>query len=252
MVTRSITRTASDISAMFLEPFTANPIDGVKIYSGDPEIDEQSDRGVKRITRTDRIKYQFTTGGTFDLPAIRYAWWDPKGEKVQSVTLEGRGYFATSLPLPPEPLDWKRTGWMVCGGLVALAAAYRRVWPWVVRASQAWHRRYHAPLAVASRRLRKTCHAHDDKGAYAALMAWKHAAGIEGCFEAPLDGPAEALGRRLFAASKETESWEGRELLEAFRQIESAHRRKRKITRSADALPPLNPGWSADLGGSGS
>jgi len=249
VVTRSITRTASDTSAMFLEPFVANPIEGVRIYSDDPEIDELGDRGVKRITRTDRIKYQFTTGGTFDLPAIRYAWWDPKEEEIQSVILDGRGYVATSPPVPPEPVDWKRISWVMIGVLVALAAAYRWVWPWGVRAYQAWHRRYHAPLAVAFRSLRKACRANNENGAYAALIAWKHAAGIEGAFKAPLSEPAEALGRRLFAAAEESGAWNGQELLEAFRQIESAHRSRRRAARPDDALPPLNPGWSADLGG---
>jgi len=244
VVTRSIVRTATDTSAMFLDPFAAGQIDGVRVYVSDPSVEEVSERGVSKVSRTDVIRYQFAKGGHYEFPPITYSWWDPEGEKVRTVTLEGRSFTAKAPPVPPEPTDWKRVAWLAALVALGVAASARWAWPWLMSLYRSWHERYHAPLAVASRSLRTTCRAGDASGAFVALMAWKHAAGIEGDFVDPLAAPAAALSARLYAGESAQDSWEGRELLAAFRQVEADHRRRQRGVNHQQALPPLNPGLS--------
>lgn len=243
VVTRSITRSASDTSAMFLEPFEPVSMDGVKVYVGDPGIEETSERGVTRIQRTDYLKYQFTRGGTFDIPSIRYSWWDPEREEIRSAKLDGRGFIAKAPPVPPEPTNWKRVGWIAVIITALGVAAYRWIWPWLVKLRRAWHRWYHAPMASAARALRKACRADEERKAYQALIAWKRAAGIEGVLEEPLGSEAERLARRLFGSGDSGDTWNGGLLLKAFHEVEAGFRKHERAGRRPSALPPLNPGW---------
>ena len=243
VVTRSITRSATDTSAMFLDPFVATPVEGARVYLSDPVIDEVSQRGVTEVSRTDVIRYQFAKGGQFDFPSIDYSWWDPESEEVRTEVLAGRSFSAKAPPVPPEPTDWKRVAWIALAGLTALAAIVRWGWPFGVAQFHRWRAWYDAPIRRAVRHLKGACGNGDAKEAYAALMAWKHAAGVIGDFDPPLREPAAALSRRLFGSGGDGGAWDGGALWSAFRAVEDGHRGGRH-SRTKASLPPLNPGLS--------
>ncbi|MGE9270276.1 MAG: hypothetical protein ACQKBU_05680 [Verrucomicrobiales bacterium] len=245
LVTRSIRRTATDTSAMFLDPFRADSMPGVRVYGADPQIDETSQRGVTEVSRTDAIRYQFSDGGSYEFPEIRYSWWDPLKEELQTVHLEGRAFTAKLPPLPPEPIRWKRLfGGMLVAGLF-FWGAFRGGKVGARQIKRRWSAWYNRPSNVAARKLRKACRRDDAKAAYTSLLAWKGAVGMREEFPAPLNAEVEALSCRLFGRVGSLGDWKGKSLQVAFRRVESELRRG-GARSSVAGLPELNLGLSHD------
>ena len=265
VVSRVVRRTAKGTTSMMLPPVSAGAPEGIQVYPGAPEVMDQVDRGQTQAKRTDTIKYQFQQAGSFTLPELRFVWWDPEQEQLQSLTLAGESIVVTAAstlqqagyPAPNRQFFWAIAVWGLAGaGLLA----------WMLREPASrllarWRDYWNRPEAVAERRLRAACRTHDASAAYAAGMAWlaaqrtQESAGLAGSTSPTtgLDviGPDviepdafreqwELLARSLFDPENGASSWDGRALWNAFRQ------RGRRLNRqpredSGTALPALNP-----------
>ena len=89
-ISRSVTIQGVDVSAMLFAPLHFPAIEGVGVYPGQPTIKDDFDRGELTGKRLEKVSYVVEKPGTFQLPELRFSWWDINNEKLQDIALPGR------------------------------------------------------------------------------------------------------------------------------------------------------------------
>ena len=241
MFKRTIVQQAEQIPGMALAPAPTAAPEGVRLYPGEPEIEDKLERGEFLGKRRDMLTYLLTQAGKVTLPALTYVWWNPK-----TLTLETKILPAVSFDVSPAP------GATVSGN----ASAGRIVWPYWVAAIMAvglgawqrsrlagWGRKYriilNSPDRKAERDLFHACRQHDARAAENAWIAWRNMQGIAFLPDPELHTAVLALQRQLFGP-RPVPAWQGDVLARAFRN----HLDKMKVHRACRAvgaaLPELN------------
>jgi hypothetical protein len=106
-ITRTITVSASKMQAMLIPPLPAQAPDGIRIYSGQPIVqDMKTNRGdFVAGRRTESTKFE--KEGDYTLPAIDLKWWNLSTKRLQTAVLPPAHFVASPSPgvateLPPE------------------------------------------------------------------------------------------------------------------------------------------------------
>lgn len=84
---REIVFEASDVLAMMLPTYTAQGLPGLAAYPAPPVLDQSSNRGLSRASRTERISYVVQARGQYQLPAADFFWWDTSRDELQVLSL---------------------------------------------------------------------------------------------------------------------------------------------------------------------
>lgn len=84
---RRIEFKATDVMAMMLPTVVAREIDGLAVYPAPPELDDSNNRGQTRASRSRSISYVMQAPGEYELPALRFAWWDTREATLREVEL---------------------------------------------------------------------------------------------------------------------------------------------------------------------
>ena len=84
---REIVFEASDVLAMMLPTYTAQGLPGLAAYPAPPVLDQSSNRGLSRASRTERISYVVQAQGQYQLPAADFFWWDTSRDELQVLSL---------------------------------------------------------------------------------------------------------------------------------------------------------------------
>jgi hypothetical protein len=79
---------ASDVMAMMLPGYTAQPQAGLAAYPAPVELENKTNRGQALASRTLRISYVVETPGTYTLPEHDYYWWNTSAGELQMLSLE--------------------------------------------------------------------------------------------------------------------------------------------------------------------
>ena len=82
-ITLSVSRSAGDVPGMVFTPLPDLLIDGLGIYPGAAQVDDQVNRGSLTGTRTETITFVCEREGVFEIPEMRFQWWDPERELLQ-------------------------------------------------------------------------------------------------------------------------------------------------------------------------
>lgn len=260
-ITRHVTLTAQDTSAMLLPPMPWAAPDGMRVYPNPPRLSDSSDRGVLSAVREDSAAFVPQRPGRYRLPAASFQWFNPQDSQMRRIDVPALVVEAIVAAPAPQPLH-RRPG-IVLPALALLAAAaaclaYRhRLRAWLAR-----HGPDRAtPEAQAFSEFLRACRQNHAPRACTALLRWsvlaipagerptlRHLACLattpeleaegtrltEHCFaRAPgRDGPPDATAS----------PWSGHGLASAARV---ARRRLHATPRgfpTRQALPPLNPG----------
>ena len=88
-VTLSVSRRAGDISAMLLPPLPVFRTVGLASYPQTPEINDKTDRGDLTGVRVDSITWVVEKPGTYEIPGIRFQWWDPGNHELKQQIVPG-------------------------------------------------------------------------------------------------------------------------------------------------------------------
>ena len=103
-LTRTITRTVDGAPGMLLNPVALNPIDGVRSYPKQPEIDDRLNRGALTGTRTEIVTYVFEKAGNVEIPAVDCLWWNVASDKLQTAQLPGITLEVAAAEVPDSEL----------------------------------------------------------------------------------------------------------------------------------------------------
>lgn len=258
---RTITVTAQGMQAMMIPvpDFTAPA--GVRLYPHDPVLTDKLDQAQGAIggTRIDRVTYGFEKAGTYTLPAIEIAWYDPgtqKNEVAQApeiaVTVAAAAGFTPAIkppeivePEPREPVNVRLLAGVAAGlvGLVLLAWLVVRLWRALAAWRQARRIRYQQSEAYSFRQFSTACRSGEAPAVYAALQSWAGRAKVAPLREW-LKGDAvladyEGLEARLFAGA--SGSCDVPRLLAGITEARRHWLDQQTAVSMPAALPPLNP-----------
>ena len=258
-VTLTIIRRANDISAMLLPPLPVFRAEGLAAYPQTPELNDKSNRGDLTGERIDRIIWVVEKPGLYDIPGIRFQWWDPNSRELKQQVIPG-----LNLNIPPSPADEypagasdeskqpdKQSLWLATILLTALA--FIVLWLRSGRRAPGQTLGQHVDNEKSVfKRLQKACRSNDIGQTHSALHAWLR-------WQSPVRSPnsravtltefAQMHGDEQLSAELEhlqqalissDSNWQGGELLKAVQRI----RRKINKQKTAEAkahLAPLNP-----------
>lgn len=125
-----VTRRSEKVSAMLLPPLPVFEAPGLATYPAAPELGDRSNRGQLVGERTDQITWIVEQPGNYEIPALRFRWWDPVRERLQDQTIEGVSLEvigetnpgSSSAPGKPSSRNWLLSS-LALGGLLALGLA---------------------------------------------------------------------------------------------------------------------------------
>jgi hypothetical protein len=160
--TRTITFSASDVPAMAFPPFPAPEVDGLGIYRKDPEVLDDSERGVLLGERRDTITYVCQRPGRFVVPAARLTWWNLDAKELRTIDFPARGLDVAPNPAAqavtspadqsqPSSAQFQQTALTISLALIVFAILVWKTQPLWQRAITPFRPRHLVPLNPTDR-----------------------------------------------------------------------------------------------------
>ncbi|MGI9241093.1 MAG: hypothetical protein ACR2RV_09840 [Verrucomicrobiales bacterium] len=234
---RSITQRADQMTGMALIPAPLDATDGIRVYPPKAETSDSTERGDFSGERRETITYLVEKPGTLTFPEIRYTWWNPEKEELESKLLPAVTVEVAAPPSPPaasdQRADWR---WWLSLAVIAGLLAWKRAWL-VGRIERQW-RKWHPPERVARKALLKACRGNDARSASRAWFRWLAARPEDFIVSGELGEQITDLERSLYGPDPGG-GWRGGALADAFRANLKAHQLTRGQDRHA-MLPELN------------
>ncbi len=253
--TLTVKRRASDISAMLLPPLPVFRAEGLAAYPQAPEVHDKTNRGDLTGERTDTIIWVVEKPGTYDIPGIRFQWWDPDSRELKQQIIPG-----LNLDILPSAADKvaadasDKTGqagkeylWL----LVGVFTAFTAVFLWLRFGSKKPRQAVDTEKSTFAT-LQKACRSNHIGQTHSALHAWIAQSlptlwpnirsvtlneFAQSCDDTQLSADFEQLQEALISSDS---NWQGSELLNSLKRIRRRIN-KQKTVQSKTHLAPLNP-----------
>jgi len=236
---RQVTLRAADVPGMLLPRIPKPELEGMAVYTSEPEVADRTERGEFTGTRVDTLTYLCERAGTVEIPPVLYRWWNP----VKSAW-EERNLPAMTLSVAPNP-NYGPTE-SNDGAQVGSSTGSFSMWWALVLAVVVflciWMLRRRKPSAEAQsfREVLRACRDNDATGVYNAVTRWRFLSD-----SLPAAPPAEVTSE-LTSAQRVivglAPSWNGLRLKKSLKSWRRAARRGKIIVSPSAELPELNPG----------
>jgi hypothetical protein len=247
-LTLTVTRRANDISAMLLPPLPVFRTEGLTSYPQSPDINDRSNRGELTGERVDSIIWVVEKPGKYDIPGIRFQWFDPTTRELKQKIIAG-----ISLDILPSPAanvsadtgnKTKQSSIYNIWLLVVLLAAMMTVILWL-RFKPKGSGQSAETEKTAFATLQKACNGNHIGQTYSTLHVWlgwysRHTTLIEFAQrhnDTQLGTEVKRLQESLISSDS---NWRGRNLLNALRRTRSEIIKQKTIQKKSK-LAPLNP-----------
>jgi hypothetical protein len=254
-VTLTVNRRAGDISAMLLPPLPVFQADGLAAYPQAPDVSDKTDRGDLTGERTDSITWVVEQPGAYEIPGIRFQWWDPiKRELKQQIV---PGLSLDILPGEEDDTDTASAGPHEKSSTRSLQFWIPAIMALLAFASwlffrRKFHNQHQDNERTTFKILESACKNHQAGQAHTAIYAWleylplaathhprpltlNEFAGL--CDDPQLTIDLENLQRAVVTSAPD---WHGDDLLSSLQRIR--RRINRQKSKPAEAyLAPLNP-----------
>ena len=253
-ITLTVTRRAGDISGMLLPPLPVFRTAGLAVYPQTPELSDKTNRGSLIGERIDTIIWVLEKPGSYEIPGIRFQWWDPgnrelKQQVIPAWTLDVLSASAVDAHTSTRADEQfgNQKVWLLSSILAALISIvlfllFARKVPGRLENNE----------KSAFVRLKKACSSNDIGQTHLALHAWLERSSptlSKNSGPATLSEFARGIGKQKFteeldhlqeALITSASAWEGSDLLNSLQGIRRQIK-KQKITISKAQLSPLNP-----------
>ncbi len=254
--TRTITLRAEGVSAMLLPAPVFQAVPGLAIYGKEPQLKDDSGRGVFTGSRVDTVTYLCQREGLITIPELSVRWWNPTtsewaGKTFPAVLLE----IAPNPALVPEPADRggvrissavvRTVTWLAAGALLVLVFS-RLVLPRLKQRLTLWLAHRAASEAAHWQQLVKACRHNKAEEVYHELNRWLAIFG-RGSPELSMQLPAgssQVLAEECIKLQQRVirvgSHWNAKVFLT---ELTSLRRQllQKKNQASVQSLPPLNP-----------
>ncbi|TBY08166.1 BatD family protein [Rhizobium laguerreae] len=263
---RTIAIVARETQAMLIPPIDPGTATGLKQYVKPPILRDGIDldgggRGTEPASsRTQIIVYTAANEGSFDIPAIAYAWFDVDAHSVRTATLPAITVSVAKEEKRNERIrpdvdqeetagkPWTSVAWsaLVVGILIAVVGwSAGRSQPLVAAMVARQMERFRNSRAVRLRRLRSVIKAGTPSAIYSALQTWSRQLGYRSISDwvfaegdTRLEAQVEILNEELFG---------GQEVrLDRAVLFEVVETHVGRAAPKRSRLPPLNPAASAE------
>ena len=270
-VTRTLTLSATGLTASQLPELGARVPDGIKQYPDQAVLNTKANGGILVSSRQEKIAMIPSRPGEFSLPEVAVPWWNTESGRMEFARLPERvinvlpavGAPAAPPGLADDGAEPVSADGIAPAGLDSLAAT---AWLWVSLAlalgwlatlgAWGWSRRARnalpgvtkpAPMDIklSVRELERACAENDPQAAQQALLKWAgcrwpgnpvYSLGEIGAkLESELQAEIHRLNRMLYSAP--SESWSGAPLWQAFSRAD--HETARRSPTKSRSLEPL-------------
>lgn len=255
--TRTITMTAEDLPGMAFPPLNVRKIEGVGLYTKQPQVADEMQRGEFTGERIETISYVCEQEGTFTVPEAQIQWWNPKTESLRNIVLKAVELKVAANPLlqKENPVDSKVSGdarfswkWPVL--ILLFSALAGAVFIWQRRRMKTQSSQVTDKEDELFKKFQEVSASHDAAATMQALLHWLDyseltgssgslARFIELADDSELTMQIEALETTLYATGQK-QHWSGDKLYHAVQRA----RKKLKQFKPCivqHSLPPLNP-----------
>ncbi len=252
-----VKRLAQDVPGMVFAPLPDFLIDGLGVYPDTPQVSDRVNRGSLTGARTDSVTFIAQREGRYQIPGLRFQWWDPEQE-----VLAEKGIPALELEVIPNPayasaattatgktgtrLTWKTLALVLALGWLALFPG-RRFLRYLLDRLRNRRTDCEAGEPWAFKQVQKACGSGSPAETYNAITIWLSRLEKPGetrtllsLAQATKNTALEQESIRLQSCvvSGSAAEWNGRELAQLLQQF----RKRRKTNRLRTAvLPELNP-----------
>ena len=254
-LTLEVRRSALAVPGMVFTPLPAFDIPGLAVYADPPQVMDRVNRGELSGSRLDRVTFICEQEGRYEIPELKFQWWDPDGRTLSEQILP-----ALSLEVTPSAAwgsgaasqsrgDFKAWVWLVSIIVVLVLAAFPGRWlaGRLTAAWNLWQERRREGEPWAFKQAVKACRKARAVQAYRAINLWLGR--CEGVSRSTTllqwarstgDGSLllEAGELQACITNSTTERWQGHKLARLLR----VHRvQMYRRSRRSDRLSPLNP-----------
>jgi hypothetical protein len=231
-LTLEVRRSARDVPGMVFAPLPEFSLDGLRSYPDAARVNDRVNRGSLTGVRTDSVTFICEREGHFEIPEMRFSWWDPDREVLAEKIIPALKLDVAANPAYASAAAASRAdggglfNWRVMAVVAALAVA----------------------LVVAGPRLNSACASGSATDAYNAITVWldrseevpagatlMELAGRSGVAELRV----EALALQKQVVSGSAAEWSGGRLA---RLLAEFRKQAGQAAKRTDDLNPLNPG----------
>ena len=253
--TLTVTRRADEISAMLLPPLPVFRTEGLATYPQPPEVNDKTNRGDLTGERTDSIIWVAEKPGNYNIPGIRFQWWDPNSLELKKQIVPG-----LNLDILPSPADkitadaGEKPGesarsyfWL----LVIIFAIVANLLLWFRFKPKTQQQTVETEKTTFAN-LKKACNSNQPGQTHSALHAWLAwsspalspnsqiptlSAFSRACDDAELGLELDHLQVAIISSDN---NWQGNGLLSSLQRVRHEINQQ-KIVQSKSHLAPLNP-----------
>jgi len=97
-LTLTINRRAASVPGMVFSPLPDMTIEGLRAYPEAPRVNDEINRGALIGVRTDAVTFICQREGSFEIPGIRFQWWDPGREVLNEEVTNGLSFEVIANP----------------------------------------------------------------------------------------------------------------------------------------------------------
>ncbi|MEM9280573.1 MAG: hypothetical protein AAGA96_01995 [Verrucomicrobiota bacterium] len=253
ILTRTIERNATGTTAMMLSPFPDTPINGVRVYRGQPTVVDKTERGASSSRRVDVIKYQFERGGSFEISELEFSWWHPESRKVTTETFEGVQLKVKGPRIAMTQQQERQLKWIIPLIFLFVITAAWLFWSTFARRFHQWIDWRQRPELMSRKQLLNACRRNDAASTQSALLQWKASLQTD-ALHGPsyllwiehsetylaLEEAVESLAAQLYGLDESGIDWNGEPLRIAFLTQRKAWLSKRGDETEKSNLAQLN------------
>jgi hypothetical protein len=256
-ITLEVRRRAQDVPGMVFAPLPEFSIDGLGVYPDPARVNDRINRGSLTGARSDLVTFICEREGDFEIPELRFQWWDPEqevlSEKViparQLVVAANSAYAAGTAAGSRSAgnwLSWKSVAAAIVL-LLLLVFSGQSLARFLAGRLRQRSTEWEAGEPWAFRQVQKACAAGAAVEAYNAITVWlsrfdRQRAGLTLMELAVASGDGELLSETTVfqesVAAGSTGEWSGGKLVEL---LEKLRNRSDRTARHANVLLPLNP-----------
>ena len=114
-ITLEVTRSARDVPGMVFAPLPELSIEGLGIYPDAAQVNDRVNRGDLTGSRIDSVTFICEQDGNYEIPEMRFQWWDPEQEVLAEKVIPARELVVVANPAyagSAATVSWSAGKWL--------------------------------------------------------------------------------------------------------------------------------------------
>jgi len=125
-ITLEVTRRARDVPGMVFAPLPDFSIEGLGVYPDAAQVNDRINRGDLTGSRSDFVTFICEREGNYEIPEMRFQWWDPEQEVLAEKVIPARELVVVANPAYASSAatdSWSAGKWLSWKSVAAVIIA---------------------------------------------------------------------------------------------------------------------------------